>query len=93
MSNESIGAAINSKYMIEKYDQCVKEIKNCPKANGYAKAYAINSSELLASGHTAKEAIPVQCLYILNNIGSWRGPNAKTTRFTLKSLSKRESRS
>ncbi len=46
--------------------------------------YAVNycKAALCMSG----EELRVQCLYILGNIGSWRHPEAKNVRITLKKL-------
>lgn len=48
--------------------------------------YAVNYCKEAAflSGH----ALGVQCLYILNNISSWRHPMAKEVRMVLKQFAK-----
>lgn len=57
--------------------------------DGYAKAYANAGLGLSDEG-----AISVQCLYILNNLGDWRGEEARATKLVFKqfSLSKQFSR-
>ena len=52
------------------------------KALSYAIGYADAGTFM-----TDPRAIQVQCLYILNNITSWRGPIATTVRTSLKVLS------
>lgn len=56
----------------------------------HALNYAIGYAETGLSMASPK-AVQVQCLYILNNITSWRGENAKSVRETLKRLSKESS--
>jgi hypothetical protein len=50
----------------------------------YAKAYASAGLSMRDD-----EEIRVQCLYILNNIGYWRGEEARVTKEILRRLSKR----
>jgi hypothetical protein len=52
---------------------CLATVRECP--DGYARAYAERGYIM-----TDPEEIRVQCLYILNNMGHWRGPTAKECR-------------
>jgi len=56
-----------------------KQVNQVTWASGYARAGAIM---------TQPDEIKLQCLYILNNITHWRGPQAKEVRARLKELSK-----
>ena len=71
-----------------------KEVKEALQKiidNRQAKAlnYAVNYAQegLLLTG----EALRVQCLYILGNMTSWRGEDAKKVRKTLKAFVKQKS--
>jgi len=55
---------------------CRRVLDHCP--NPYAKAYA--SAGLMLYDHE----IPAQCLYILSNLGNWRGEMAKECRATFR---------
>lgn len=65
------------------YIVCCKLVQaHCP--NGYARNYAIAGQHM-----RDQEFIKVQCLYILSNIGSWRGPVAKRCREVFKRVAGR----
>jgi hypothetical protein len=49
----------------------------------YAKSYASAGLSLFG-----QRAIEVQCLYILNNLGSWRGEEARATKEVFRAISK-----
>lgn len=49
----------------------------------YAKAYAD-----AGLGLSGAEEIQVQCLYILNNLASWRGDEARATKEIFRAISK-----
>ena len=63
------------------HDACHTVIAECP--DGYAKAYATAGLDLTGAHH-----IRTQCLYILNNMGRWRGDTAQQCREAFKQLSK-----
>lgn len=65
------------------FTTCCQAILASPKTNTYAKAYAQAGLDQCPTPH-ARE---VQALYILNNISSWRGPDAKAVREFLKTYS------
>jgi len=66
------------------FDECCAAImrNRNEKALNYAVGYA--SAGMGMRGHDAK----VQALYILNNMGRWRGDIAKQVRESLKAISK-----
>jgi hypothetical protein len=68
--------------MITEFYQACRVVLN--EANDdYGKAYAYAGLTL-----TTDEEIQCQCLYILNNLGSWRGETARNTKAIFKKLSK-----
>lgn len=60
----------------------LSDTKSYPKSLNYAVNYC--HAGLGMSGH----ALAVQCLYILNNISSWRHPEARAVRQILKAYAK-----
>lgn len=48
--------------------------------------YAVNYCKAAKGMNT--EALRIQCLYIVNNLGSWRHPQAKEVRRILNAFSK-----
>lgn len=71
--------------IITDFHRACRNITTC--AGNKALNYAVGYAE---AGLALREpkAIQVQCLYILNNISSWRGPIAKETRETLRELTR-----
>ncbi|AXP07810.1 hypothetical protein SmphiM6_119 [Sinorhizobium phage phiM6] len=70
------------------HECCRKVLKAASKAKPsamiqYAAAYA-----RAGLGMHGKEEIRVQCLYLLSNLGTWRGDEAKEVKARLKELSK-----
>ena len=69
----------------------VKEALQCIVDNRQTKAlnYAVNYARegLLLTGETLR----IQCLYILGNMTSWRGEDAKRVRDILKEFTKQKS--
>ena len=63
-------------------EACILTASYCP--DEYAKAYA-----KAGIGMTDQEEIKAQCLYILNNMGTWRTDIARLCRETFKRCSKR----
>jgi len=63
------------------FRQACNNIMACPKANGYAKAYAKAGLDL-----SNADDIKTQALYILSNITAWRGETACATRVALKKI-------
>jgi len=74
------------------FDECCALVRaKCP--DQYAQTYAKHSAHTLRSfaldhaGHSdPDEAIRTQCLYILNNMTSWRGEIAQDVRANLKRI-------
>lgn len=66
------------------HDACRAVVLDCP--DPYAKSYA-NAGLTMHD----PEYIRAQCLYILNNMGAWRGQRAIEPRATFKNLSKEQS--
>jgi len=62
---------------------CRAMVARCP--DPYARSYAD-----VGLGLTDPDYVRVQCLYILNNMGSWRGDAARQSRATFKALSKKQ---
>ena len=64
----------------------IEKILDDRKSYNTSLNYAVNycKAALGMSGHE----LAVQCLYILNNLSSWRHPDAKEVRTTLKAFAK-----
>lgn len=67
--------------MKEFHDACRTVLRSA--SDGYAKAYANAGLNMYD-----REAIRVQCLYILGNLGQWRGDEARATKAIFKKFSK-----
>ena len=69
---------------VKKALKVIVDNRDKTKALNWAVNYAFLG--LSMSGHELK----VQCLYVLNNITHWRGPEAKSVKETLKRFTKSE---
>lgn len=66
-------------------EACQHVLDQCP--NAYAKSYAEAGLRLIDP-----KAMRIQAIYILNNMGHWRGDIATAVRLCLKELSKEPSK-
>lgn len=57
-------------------------------ALNYAVNYAIHCREMVRSGAPASD-LHTQVLYVLNNLGQWRGDEARAVRVTLRAFVKK----
>lgn len=79
------------KQKLEQFKADCRTILQDPKTDGYAKSYAQAGLQLEGQFPESElaEAVRVQCLYILNNLPTWRGDVARGVRARLKELSKK----
>ena len=70
------------------WNLCCQLVLKAKGTSAYAKAYAEAGLRMVEGG----DLVRIQAMYLLSNIGHWRGERSKDVRAYLKALSKRRSK-